>query len=123
MATDNAKPARDAAVDRARVAGVVDALTRAQRSAFFDGVDPGPYGLDEPSVEIVAMRAGASEPLRLALGDDSPAGPGTYLQDAAGRIAVSQTRLSATLVTSGDALRSRAVLTIPRIRYFPKEFQ
>ena len=34
---------------------------------------------------------GQGRPSLLALGDDSPAGPGTYLQDAAGRIAVSQT--------------------------------
>ena len=67
----------EAAADGARVDGAVRALVSVELGEPFDRTDASVYGL-APAGRVVTATTAGGDPLRLELGDDSPAGaPGT----------------------------------------------
>lgn len=103
----------DAPADGEKVQAAATAVARASVGEPFARVDGAPYGLSPASITVVADTA-AGAALTLALGDATPAGSGTYVRDADGRLRATRTPLAAALPLDPHAWRSKAVVQVPR---------
>ena len=103
----------DQPADPGRAQAAATAVARASVGEPFARTDGAPYGLDRPSLTVVATTA-SGQALSLTLGDDTPSGSGTYVRDGAGRMRATRTQLSATLPLDPDAWRSKVVVQAPR---------
>jgi hypothetical protein len=102
-----------AEADAEAVQDALDALVHVELGEPFTGRAAADYGLATPRITVQATLE-SGEVLRLDLGDDSPAGGGTYVRDRAGALRLSRSPLALALPLDADAWRNRELLRFAR---------